>query len=130
MGTVAIAIVQASLALTLGAPAWPLRADASGHRLEDRLGHPFLITSDSAWCLVNGLTDEELDTYLAARQAQGFNTVLFMLMSKHEHCAVGAGRSIATGNRRSSRVTRTGRSRTSGTGRASTGSCASSRRTG
>lgn len=91
MGTVALAFVHASLALALGAPAWPLRADASGHHLEDRLGRPFLITSDSAWCLVNGLTDEELDAYLAARQAQGFNTVLFMLMSKHERCAVGGG---------------------------------------
>jgi hypothetical protein len=35
------------------------------------------------------LTDAEIDTYLAARKAQGFNAIQFMLMSKHSGCAVG-----------------------------------------
>ena len=73
----------------LGAPAWPLRVSSSGRFLEDQRGVPFLITADTAWCMVNGLTDGEIDTYLSARKAQGFNATQFQLMSKHSGCAVG-----------------------------------------
>ena len=91
MGWGAALLLHASLAAAVGGPAWPLRVAEGGRHLEDQNGRPFLITSDSAWCLVNGLTDGEIDAYLATRQAQGFNTVLFMLISKHDHCAVGGG---------------------------------------
>jgi hypothetical protein len=74
-----------------GGPAWPLRINAAGRTLEDQSGKPFLIAADTAWCMVNGLTDAEIDTYLAARKAQGFNAVQFMLMAKHRGCAVGGG---------------------------------------
>ena len=84
-------VLAALTSIALAAPAWPLRASASARYLEDQVGRPFLITSDTAWCLVNGLTDQELNTYLATRQAQGFNAVQFMLMPKHSSCAVGAG---------------------------------------
>ncbi len=73
------------------APAWPLRINANGRYLEDQNGRPFLITADTAWCMVNGLTDLEIDGYLAARKAQGFNAIQFMLMAKHSGCAVGGG---------------------------------------
>jgi hypothetical protein len=84
-------LASTALALVaLAAPAWPLRAAAGGGRgLEDQNGRPLLIAADTAWCLVNGLTDEEIDTYLTTRQAQGFNAIQFMLMAKHEGCAVG-----------------------------------------
>ena len=71
------------------APAWPLKINAGGRYLEDQNGKPFLIAADTAWCLVNGLTDAEIDTYLAARKAQGFNAIQFMLMAKHSGCSVG-----------------------------------------
>jgi hypothetical protein len=75
----------------LAAPAWPLKINAAGRTLEDQSGKPFLIAADTAWCLINGLTDAEIDTYLAARKAQGFNAIQFMLMAKHSGCAVGGG---------------------------------------
>jgi hypothetical protein len=75
----------------LAAPAWPLRINSAGRSLEDQSGKPFLIVADTAWCMVNGLTDVEIDTYLAARKAQGFNAIQFMLMAKHSGCAVGGG---------------------------------------
>src|SRR5258705_10590443 len=76
------------------APAWTLKINAGGRYLEDQNGKPFLIAADTAWCMVNGLTDAEIDTYLAARKAQGFNAIQFMLMTKHSGCAVG-GTSVA-----------------------------------
>jgi len=82
----------------LVAPAWPLKSSASGRYLETQSGAPFLITADTAWCLVNGLTDSQLDTYLAARKAQGFNAIQFMLMAKHSGCAVGGGSVDRYGN--------------------------------
>lgn len=75
----------------IAAPAWPLRINANGRYLEDQNGKPFLIAADTAWCMVNGLTDAEIETYLAARKAQGFNAIQFMLMAKHIGCAVGGG---------------------------------------
>ena len=75
----------------LAAPAWPLKINATGRTLEDQAGKPFLIAADTAWCMVNGLTDAEIDTYLAARKTQGFNAIQFMLMAKHSGCAVGGG---------------------------------------
>jgi hypothetical protein len=90
-------VLVLALGLVLGcsvavaAPAWPLRVNATGRGLEDQAGKPFLIVADTAWCMVNGLTDAEIDTYLATRKAQGFNAIQFMLMAKHSGCAVGGG---------------------------------------
>ena len=91
------AFARVSVALSLAAlsgvahaaPVWPLKINASGRYVEDQIGTPFLITADTGWCMVNGLTDAQIDTYLAARKAQGFNAIQFMLMSKHSGCAVG-----------------------------------------
>jgi hypothetical protein len=86
----ALALIVGSISVAASAaPAWPLRINAGGRYLEDQTGTPFLIAADTAWCLVNGLTDSEVDTYLAARKAQGFNAIQFMLISKHSGCAVG-----------------------------------------
>ena len=72
-----------------GAPAWPLRVGSSGRFLEDQRSVPFLIAADTGWCMVNGLTDEEIDIYLSARKAQGFNAIQFQLMTHHSGCGVG-----------------------------------------
>jgi hypothetical protein len=97
VGSCAFARVVFVLGLALfgcgafAAPDWPLRVNATGRGLEDQAGKPFLIAADTAWCMVNGLTDAEIDTYLATRKAQGFNAIQFMLMAKHSGCAVGGG---------------------------------------
>lgn len=66
--------------------------------METQNGTPFLVAADTAWCMVNGLTDAQVDTYLAARKAQGFNAIQFMLMAKHSGCAVGGGSVDRYGN--------------------------------
>jgi hypothetical protein len=87
-----IGLTRAVIALSLSSVfGTPLRINASGRYLELQDGTPFLITADTGWCMVNGLTDAEIDTYLAARKAQGFNAIQFMLMAKHSGCAVGGG---------------------------------------
>ena len=91
-------VLAALTTIALAGPVWPLRPGANARYLEDQVGRPFLITSDTAWCLVNGLTDDEIDAYLDARRAQGFNAVQFMLMPKHNDCAVGAGSVDPYGN--------------------------------
>jgi hypothetical protein len=93
-----VLIMGSSCAVALAAPAWPLRVNASGRTLETQNGTPFLIAADTAWCMINGLTDTQIDTYLAARKAQGFNAIQFMLMAKHSGCAVGGGSVDRYGN--------------------------------
>jgi hypothetical protein len=87
-----------SLSAALAAPAWPLKINVGGRYLETQNETPFLIAADTAWCMVNGLTDAEIDTYLAARKAQGFNAIQFMLMAKHSGCAVGGSSVDRYGN--------------------------------
>ena len=84
--------------VALAAPAWPLKINSGGRYLETQNGTPFLIAADTAWCMVNGLTDAQIDTYLAARKAQGFNAIQFMLMAKHSGCAVGGSSVDRYGN--------------------------------
>jgi hypothetical protein len=99
-------VARVTLVLAIGglfgsvfaAPAWPLRVNAAGRYLEGQDGKPFLIAADTAWCMVNGLTDPEIDTYLAARKAQGFDAIQFMLMAKHSGCGVGGSSVDRYGN--------------------------------
>jgi len=88
-GWLIAALAIGSSGAVLAAPAWPLRASSNGRFLEDQRGVPFLIAADTGWCMVNGLTDSEIDTYLNARKTQGFNAIQFQLMTKHSGCAVG-----------------------------------------
>ena len=57
-------------------PTFPLRAAADGHYLVDARNVPFLIVGDSPQAIYQQLTPEEVDTYLAFRQAQGFSALL------------------------------------------------------
>lgn len=96
---VLLALWLASAAgVVLAAPAWPLKVSAGGRYLEGQDGKPFLITADTAWCMVNGLSDPEIDTYLDVRKSQGFNAIQFMLMSKHSGCGVGGSSVDRYGN--------------------------------
>lgn len=85
------------LAALLVAPAWPASADATvaarasvtgtrfplhvdGQRLVDANGKDFRIIGDAPWTLIVALTLDEARDYLAARRAQGFNTILVELI--------------------------------------------------
>ena len=62
------------------AAAFPLRASADGRYLQDAAGRPFLLQGDAAWSLVAQLNLQEVEEYLDARRAQGFNAVVVNLI--------------------------------------------------
>lgn len=59
---------------------FPISIDADSRLLRRADGHPFLLLGDSAWSLMVQLTKEEVDRYISARQAFGFNTVVVELI--------------------------------------------------
>src|SRR5205807_1070132 len=65
---------QPIAATTATSYAYPLKVSASGRYLLDQNNKPFRIQGDSAQSLIANLTYSEADTYLADRQAKGFNT--------------------------------------------------------
>ncbi len=56
-------------------PAFPLKVSADGRYLVDQNNVPYLIKGDSAWAIPYNISTADADSYLAQRQAQGFNTV-------------------------------------------------------
>ena len=58
------------------AAAFATSLSASHTYLLDQYGDPFLVNGDSAWNLAWGLDSADQTTYLADRQADGFNTVV------------------------------------------------------
>jgi hypothetical protein len=66
-----------------GTGLFPLQVDSTKHYLLDAQGNPFLINGDTPWDLINRLTDAEIDTYLADRQAKGINTIFVELMEHY-----------------------------------------------
>jgi Protein of unknown function (DUF4038) len=58
------------------APPFATSVSTSHTYLVDQYGHPFLVNGDSAWNLAWGLDSANQATYLADRQADGFNTVV------------------------------------------------------
>ncbi len=58
------------------APPLATSVSASHTYLVDQHGNPFLVNGDSAWNLAWGLDSADQTTYLADRQADGFNTVV------------------------------------------------------
>ena len=58
----------------------PLTVAPGGRYLIDQAGKPFFLIGDAAWSLISQLSDAEADTYLASRQAHGFNVVLVNLI--------------------------------------------------
>jgi hypothetical protein len=57
-------------------PPFATSDSASGTYLVDQYGNPFLVNGDSAWNLAWGLDSADQSTYLADREAEGFNTVV------------------------------------------------------
>jgi hypothetical protein len=61
-------------------PVFPLRVASSGRYLEDQGGRPFRVQADAAWFMSTSATLDEVEAYLALRQAQGFNAFYLMAM--------------------------------------------------
>jgi hypothetical protein len=59
---------------------YPLRVGPTSRYLVDQTGKPFFMIGDAAWSLIAQLPDSAADSYLAARQQLGFNTVLVNLL--------------------------------------------------
>jgi hypothetical protein len=59
---------------------FPLRVGATNRYVVDRSGEPFLIRGDSPWSLITALNLAEVEQYLNAREARGFNTILVNLI--------------------------------------------------
>jgi hypothetical protein len=57
-------------------PSFPLKKSANNRYLTTQNGTRFLLIGDSAWMAVSQATNADIDTYLADRQAKGFNTIL------------------------------------------------------
>ena len=55
---------------------FPLRVGPTSRYLVDQNGKPFFLAGDAAWSLFSQLSDQDADTYLAARQQSGFNLVM------------------------------------------------------
>lgn len=53
-----------------------------GSRLIDARGQEFRVIGDAPWTMIVALTPEEADSYLAARKAAGFNTILVELVER------------------------------------------------
>lgn len=61
-------------------PLYPLRIGPTRRYLVDAAGRPFLIHGDTAWSLISALNREEVERYLANRQAKGFNSIIVNLI--------------------------------------------------
>lgn len=61
-------------------PNFPIITRRGRRHLIDADGRPFLIHGDAAWSMIAELNRQEVNTYLAARRAAGFNTVLVSLI--------------------------------------------------
>ena len=86
-----VSIPSATLGVTTApaavGPAFPLKASASGRYLVDQNGTPFLMVGDSPQAVIGNLTEAQWATYLADRQAQGFNTLwVNLLCASYTYC--------------------------------------------
>ena len=59
---------------------YPLKVSENGRYLVDQRGHPWRVQADAAWLMSSDATPQEVDQYLAVRQAQGFNSFYLMAM--------------------------------------------------
>ena len=61
-------------------PMFPLRVSEDGRYLVDKRGKPWRVQADAAWLMSSEATAPEVDTYLAKRRAQGFDSFDLMAM--------------------------------------------------
>jgi hypothetical protein len=58
----------------------PLKISENQRYLVDQHGEPVFIQGDAAWSLITAVTDEEVEQYLADREAKGFNALIVNLI--------------------------------------------------
>jgi chitodextrinase len=68
-------------------PAYPLKVSAGGRYLVDQTGEPFLLVGDSPQSVIGNLSEAQWATYLADRQAHGFNALwVNLLCASYTYC--------------------------------------------
>ncbi len=63
-----------------GGPVYPLKASSNKRFLVDQNNTPFLIAGDSAHELITNVSETDVDTYLASREAAGINSIWVQLL--------------------------------------------------
>ncbi len=66
--------------LTVTPPTYPLKVGPTGRYLVDQNNSPFLIVGDSPQSMLVNLNISDMATYMADRQAHGFNSILVMVL--------------------------------------------------
>lgn len=61
---------------------FPLKVSGDGRYLVDARVKPFFINGDTPWLLFTQISEDDAETYLATRAAQGYNTVLAELIER------------------------------------------------
>lgn len=61
-------------------PVYPLEVSRDGRYLVDQRGRPWRVQADAAWLMAARATPQQVDTYLARRQSQGFNSFYLDVM--------------------------------------------------
>ncbi len=59
---------------------YPLKVSANSRYLVDQNNVPFLVIGEDAYSLISGLSNSDIDLYLANRQAKGFNLIWVTLI--------------------------------------------------
>ena len=85
---------------TTSAPAWPLAVGPDQRHLVDTAGRPFFLVGDTAWSLIQGLPVSEAKTYIDARKAQGYNTILTNAIFRNRDMDTPRGLPFADGDLR------------------------------
>jgi hypothetical protein len=80
VGQVRWGLMESSSIAAAEAPAYPVKVSEDGRYLVDRDDRPWRVQADAGWLISSQSTPEELDQYLAIRQAQGFNSFYLMAM--------------------------------------------------
>ena len=61
-------------------PVYPLQVGPTHRYLVDRRGEPVWLQGDTAWSLISGLTENQVEQYLVDRQKKGFNAIIVNLI--------------------------------------------------
>src|SRR5438445_8417363 len=72
-------VTSAVATLTVN-PAYPVKVGPTGRYLVDQNNNPFMIVGDSPQSMLVNLSISDMATYMADRQAHGFNSILVMVL--------------------------------------------------
>jgi hypothetical protein len=77
-----ISILCLLAAACLGYPVYPIKVSSTNSRiLVDQNNNPFLMVSDSAWCLLSSISQTDAAGYINDRNTNGFNTLLIAVLT-------------------------------------------------